>query len=95
MTNPPFSPIDEILDELRAGRMVVVTDDENRENEGDLVIAAEKITPEAVNFMVRQAAGYMFVSMTHDDCDRLGLHGQTPVNTSARGTPSMETVSGV
>lgn len=91
---PPFSPIDEILDELRAGRMVVVTDDENRENEGDLVIAAEKITPEAVNFMVRQAAGYMFVSLTNDDCDRLGLHGQTPVNTSARGTPLTVSIDG-
>ncbi|MEM7754227.1 MAG: 3,4-dihydroxy-2-butanone-4-phosphate synthase [Planctomycetota bacterium] len=94
MTQPPFSPIDEILDELRAGRMVVVTDDESRENEGDLVLAAEKITPDAVNFMVRQAAGYMFVSLTNDDCDRLGLHGQTPVNTSARGTPLTVSIDG-
>ena len=52
-----FSPIEEILDELRAGRMVVLVDDAKRENEGDLTIAAEKITAEAVNFMAREARG--------------------------------------
>ena len=89
-----FSPIDDILADLRAGRMVVVTDDENRENEGDLVIAAEHISPEAINFMVRQAGGYLFLSLTNDDCDRLDLHGQTPVNTSVRGTPLTVTIDG-
>ncbi len=89
-----FSPIDDILADLRAGKMVVVTDDENRENEGDLIIAAEFISPEGVNFMVRQAGGYMFFSLTNDDCDRLNLHGQTPVNTSARGTPLTVTIDG-
>jgi len=89
-----FSPIPEILDELRAGRMVVVTDDERRENEGDLVIAAQHISPEAVNFMVRQAGGYMFLSLTSADCDRLDLHGQTPRNTSARGTPLTVSIDG-
>ena len=53
----PFSPISDVLDDLRQGRMVVLVDDENRENEGDIVMAAEKVTPEAVNFMVRNACG--------------------------------------
>lgn len=91
---PPFSPIDEILDELRAGRMVVVTDDESRENEGDLILPAQFITPEAIMFMLKQATGYMFVSLPESDCDRLDLHGQSAVNTSARGTPLTVSVDG-
>ncbi len=89
-----FSPIEDILADLRDGKMVVVTDDENRENEGDLVIAAQHISPEAVNFMVRQAGGYMFLSLTNDDCDRLDLHGQTARNTSVRGTPLTVSIDG-
>lgn len=89
-----FASIPEILDELRAGRMVVVTDDEDRENEGDLILPAEFITPEAVNFMVRQAAGYLFLSLTSADCDRLDLHGQSSVNTSVRGTPLTVSIDG-
>ena len=91
---PPFSPIDEVLEELRAGRMVVVTDDESRENEGDLILPAQFITPEAIMFMLKQAAGYMFVSLPEGDCDRLNLHGQSAVNTSARGTPLTVSVDG-
>ncbi|MEM9373708.1 MAG: 3,4-dihydroxy-2-butanone-4-phosphate synthase [Planctomycetota bacterium] len=94
MPESPFSPIADILDELRAGRMVVVTDDEHRENEGDLILPAEFITPEAVMFMLKEATGYMFVSLPEGDCDRLNLHGQAPVNTSARGTPLTVTVDG-
>ena len=86
---PVFSPVPEILDELRAGRMIVLTDDESRENEGDLIIAAQFITPEVVSFMIREAAGYLFLSLTEADCDRLDLHAQTPVNTSVRGTPRL------
>jgi len=93
-TESHFSPISVILDELRAGRMVVVTDDEHRENEGDLILPAEFISPEAVMFMLKEASGYMFVSLTEADCDRLNLHGQTPVNTSARGTPLTVSVDG-
>ncbi|MEZ6242792.1 MAG: 3,4-dihydroxy-2-butanone-4-phosphate synthase [Phycisphaerales bacterium] len=89
-----FSPIEDILADLRRGKMVVVTDDEKRENEGDLVIAAQHISPEAVNFMVRQAGGYMFLSLTNDDCDRLDLHGQTARNTSVRGTPLTVSIDG-
>ena len=93
---PPtgFSPIPEILDELRAGRMIVLTDDEDRENEGDLVMAAEFVTPEAVSFMIREGGGYLFVSLTEADCDRLDLHPQTAINTSVRGTPLMVSIDG-
>lgn len=93
-TNAPFSAIPEVLDALRAGRMVVVTDDENRENEGDLILPAEFIDAERVMFMLKQAAGYMFVSLAEADCDRLDLHGQSSVNTSARGTPLTVSVDG-
>ena len=82
----PFSPISEVLDDLRAGKMVVQTDDENRENEGDLVLPAQFVTPEAVTFMLRHALGYMCLSLTEDDCDRLGLHPQSAENTTMRGT---------
>ena len=94
MPERPFSSIPEVLDELRAGRMVVVTDDEDRENEGDLILPAQFITPEGVMFMLKEAAGYMFVSLTEGDCDRLDLHGQAAVNSSARGTPLTVTVDG-
>lgn len=94
MPEPPFSPIDEVLDDLRAGKMAIVTDDETRENEGDLILPAQFITPEAIMFMLKQASGYMFVSLTEDDCDRLDLHGQTPLNTSARATPLTVSVDG-
>lgn len=82
----PFSPIAEILDELKAGRPIVLVDDEDRENEGDLVYAAEKITPEAINFMVTHARGLVCLSMTGEHCDRLLLRPQTDVNTATLGT---------
>ncbi len=84
---PPFAPIDAILDELRAGRMIVLTDDEDRENEGDLVLPAQFVTPEAITFMLSVARGYLCLSLTEADCDRLDLHGQSAVNTTLRGTP--------
>ncbi len=90
----PFAPISEILDELRAGRMVVLTDDENRENEGDLVLAAQFTTPQAVTFMLTQARGYMCLSLTEADCDRLELVPQASVNTSVRGTPFTVAIDG-
>lgn len=89
-----FSPIPEILDDLRAGRMVVLTDDEDRENEGDLVMAAQCVTPEAVNFMLSAARGYLCLSLTPEDCDRLDLHDQAAVNTSVRGTPFTVSIDG-
>ena len=89
-----FSTIDEILAELRDGRMIVLTDDEDRENEGDLIMAAQFVSPEAISFMIREAAGYLFLSLTEADCNRLDLHAQTPVNTSVRGTPLTVSIDG-
>ena len=77
-----FSPIPEILDELRAGRMVVLTDDEDRENEGDFVAAAEKATPEMVNFMLTHGRGMMCVALDGPTCDRLQLEPLAKLNTS-------------
>ncbi|MFN0133728.1 MAG: 3,4-dihydroxy-2-butanone-4-phosphate synthase [Phycisphaerales bacterium] len=81
-----FSTVPEILDDLRAGRMVILTDDELRENEGDLVLPAQFVTPEAITFMLSVARGYMCLSLTEHDCDRLHLHPQAPVNNTSRGT---------
>ena len=90
----PFSPIPEVLEDLRNGKMVILTADEARENEGDLVMAAEFITPEAVTFMLQHAMGYLCVSLPEADCDRLQLHDQAPVNTSVRGTPFTVAIDG-
>ena len=89
-----FTPIEEILEEVRAGRMIVLTDDEDRENEGDLVLAAEFVDAKAVTFMLTHARGYLCVSMTEADCERLDLTPQAPVNTSVRGTPFTISVDG-
>ncbi|MEW5895104.1 MAG: bifunctional 3,4-dihydroxy-2-butanone-4-phosphate synthase/GTP cyclohydrolase II [Candidatus Omnitrophota bacterium] len=69
-----FNPIEEILEELKQGRMIVVMDDEGRENEGDLLIAAEFCTPEAINFMAKNACGLICVPMEADRLNELGLH---------------------
>ncbi|MCA9312457.1 MAG: 3,4-dihydroxy-2-butanone-4-phosphate synthase, partial [Phycisphaerales bacterium] len=69
-------------------------DDEGRENEGDMVLAAEHVTPEAINFMTRVAGGYLCLSLTPEDCDRLELHPQSVVNTSVRGTPFTVSIDG-
>lgn len=90
----PLAPIPRILDELRAGRVVVLVDDENRENEGDFVCAAEKITPEIVNFMTRVGGGYLCVALCGTDCDRLELVPQATLNTSLFSTPFTVSVDG-
>jgi 3,4-dihydroxy 2-butanone 4-phosphate synthase/GTP cyclohydrolase II len=82
----PFAPISEILDELRAGRLIVLVDDEQRENEGDLVCAAEKATPEIITFMAVHGRGLICLPMAPARIDRLGLPPQTLENTSAFGT---------
>jgi 3,4-dihydroxy 2-butanone 4-phosphate synthase/GTP cyclohydrolase II len=89
-----LSPIPEILDELRAGRMVILIDDENRENEGDLILPAEKVSPDAINFMLSVARGYLCLSLTGADCDRLDLTPQASVNTSVRSTPFTVSIDG-
>jgi 3,4-dihydroxy 2-butanone 4-phosphate synthase/GTP cyclohydrolase II len=81
-----FCTIEEAIAELRAGRMIVLVDDEQRENEGDLVIAAEKVTPDAINFMLTHARGIVCLAMSAALCDRLGLGPQTAENTSRMGT---------
>src|SRR5581483_9984330 len=68
-----FASVERALADVAAGKAVVVVDDEDRENEGDLIFAAEKATPELVSFMVRYTSGYICVSLTEDDCDRLDL----------------------
>src|SRR5205814_10073654 len=82
-----FCSIEEALAELRAGRMIVLVDDENRENEGDLVIAAEKVSPEAINFMVRNGCGILGLAMAPAHCDRLGLEPVPGVNVDPNATP--------
>ena len=88
----PFSPIPEILEELKAGRMIVLVDDEDRENEGDLVIAADQCTPAAINFMVTHAKGVVCLSLTEERCDKLRLHPQTDMNTAQLGTAFTVTI---
>jgi 3,4-dihydroxy 2-butanone 4-phosphate synthase/GTP cyclohydrolase II len=82
-----FCTIDEAIEELRAGRMIVLVDDEYRENEGDVVAAAEKVTPQIINFMIRNACGRLCLAMTGDMCDRVGLHLLPGVNLDASATP--------
>ena len=89
-----FAPIPEILDDLRAGRVIVLVDDESRENEGDFVVAAEFVTPEIVNFMTRVGGGYLCVAVDGETCDRLELGPQGAINTSLRQTPFTISIDG-
>jgi 3,4-dihydroxy 2-butanone 4-phosphate synthase / GTP cyclohydrolase II len=73
MTNPPFSPIEEAIEDIREGRMVVVCDAEDRENEGDLTMAAQFVTPDAINFMATHGRGLICLALTGERCDELGL----------------------
>ncbi len=78
----PFATIEEALEEIRAGRMIVVVDDEDRENEGDLTIAAEKVTPEAINFMAKYGRGLICLPMTGERLDELKIPLMVPENTT-------------
>jgi 3,4-dihydroxy 2-butanone 4-phosphate synthase / GTP cyclohydrolase II len=83
----PFAPIEEAIEEIRQGRMVVVCDDEDRENEGDLTMAAQFATPEAINFMAKEARGLICLALTPERCDELGLDlmaakNETPLQTA-------------
>jgi len=84
--NHPFAEIPEILEDLRAGRMIVLVDDEHRENEGDLVCAAEKVTPEIVNFMATEGRGLICMPVSGEIAERLTLAPQAADNTAAFGT---------
>ena len=89
-----LSPVPEILDDLRRGRPIILVDDEDRENEGDLVCAAEKVSPEIINFITRHTPGYLCVTLTAADCERLELHPQAAANTALRGTAMAVSVDG-
>jgi 3,4-dihydroxy 2-butanone 4-phosphate synthase/GTP cyclohydrolase II len=89
---PPFTDVPGALDEIRAGRMVVVVDDEDRENEGDLTLAAEHVTPEAINFMARNGRGLICLTLTEERADHLRLFPMTQQNSSRFGTAFTETI---
>ena len=82
----PFSSIEEALDDYRRGKMVIVCDDEDRENEGDLTLAAEFVTPEAINFMAKEGRGLICLALTPERCDELGLNLMALKNESGFGT---------
>jgi 3,4-dihydroxy 2-butanone 4-phosphate synthase/GTP cyclohydrolase II len=97
-THSPFATIDEALEDIRQGKMVVVCDDEGRENEGDLTMAAQFATPEAINFMAKEGRGLICLSLTPERCDELGLDLMAAKNESPFETPftvSIEARSGV
>lgn len=87
-----MNTIEEALEDFRQGRFVIVVDDEDRENEGDLIVAAEKITPEQVNFMLKNARGVLCAPLPIERCEQLGLTRQVEDNTSVLGTPFTVTV---
>ena len=93
-----ISPITEIIEEIKAGRMVVLVDEEDRENEGDLVIAAQFVTPEAVNFMAKHGRGLICLTLTEARCQQLNLPLMVRDNRSPMGTNftmSIEAATGV
>src|SRR5258706_2566299 len=93
-----IAPIPEILTELQAGRMIILVDDPGRENEGDLAMLAERVTPEAINFMVREGRGLVCMPLAPEICEQLELSPQTPSNTNKMGTGftvSIEAAQGV
>ena len=97
-TSAAIAPIEEIITEMRAGRMVILVDEEDRENEGDLVLAAEHVTPEAINFMVKHARGLVCLTLTESRCKQLGLNQMARDNKSQFSTAftvSIEAATGV
>ncbi|MFN7996490.1 MAG: 3,4-dihydroxy-2-butanone-4-phosphate synthase [Bryobacteraceae bacterium] len=88
----PFVSVPEAIDEIRSGRILVVVDDEDRENEGDLTIAAEKVTPEVINFMATHGRGLICLALTPERCDALHLPLMSPHNTSNFGTAFCESI---
>lgn len=87
-----LNTIEEAVEDFRNGKIVIVVDDEDRENEGDLIVAAELITPEQVNFMLKHARGVLCAPITMSRCEELDLPKQVSNNTSILGTPFTITV---
>jgi 3,4-dihydroxy 2-butanone 4-phosphate synthase/GTP cyclohydrolase II len=92
MSESPFASVEEAIEDIRAGRMVVVCDDEDRENEGDLVMAAQFVTPEAINFMTKEARGFICLALTPERCAELGLDLMTGKNESRMQTAFTVTI---
>src|SRR5215470_7736894 len=88
----PFCSVETAVEEIRAGRMIVVVDDEDRENEGDLTLAAEKVTSEAINFMAKYGRGLICVALTEERLDHLRIGPMTTENTSNYGTAFCEAI---
>jgi 3,4-dihydroxy 2-butanone 4-phosphate synthase/GTP cyclohydrolase II len=88
----PFTDVPTAIEEIRAGRMIVVIDDEDRENEGDLTLAAEKVTPEAINFMAKHGRGLICLAMTDERLEHLRIGPMTSENTSQYGTAFCEAI---
>jgi 3,4-dihydroxy 2-butanone 4-phosphate synthase / GTP cyclohydrolase II len=91
-THSQFATVEQAVEEIRQGRMIILVDDEDRENEGDLAMAAEKITPDAINFMAKYARGLICLPLTEERCDELHLPLMSPVNTSTHGTAFCEAI---
>jgi 3,4-dihydroxy 2-butanone 4-phosphate synthase / GTP cyclohydrolase II len=91
-TTTPFATIEEAMEDIAAGRMIVVVDDEDRENEGDLVMAAEHVTADAINFMATHARGMICLALTPERCDELGLELMSLKNETAHQTPFTVTI---
>src|ERR1700729_4135935 len=87
-----FVDVPAAIEEIRAGRMIVVVDDEDRENEGDLTLAAERVTPEAINFMAKYGRGLICLAMTEERLDHLRVGPMSAENTSQYGTAFCETI---
>ncbi|HBF23191.1 MAG TPA: bifunctional 3,4-dihydroxy-2-butanone-4-phosphate synthase/GTP cyclohydrolase II [Planctomycetes bacterium] len=87
-----FATVEEAVADLQAGRMIILVDDPRRENEGDLVMAAEKITPEGINFMRKEGGGLICLAMEGSICEQLGLRAQVAENTSSMGTAFLESI---
>jgi 3,4-dihydroxy 2-butanone 4-phosphate synthase/GTP cyclohydrolase II len=92
MTHQPFTDVPTAIEQIRAGRMIVVVDDEDRENEGDLTLAAEKVTPEAINFMAKYGRGLVCLTMTEERLDHLRIGPMSAENTSNYGTAFCEAI---
>ena len=92
MSTPAFADVPTAIEEIRAGRMIVVVDDEDRENEGDITLAAEKVTPEAINFMAKYGRGLICLTMTEERLEHLRLGPMSAENTSQYGTAFCEAI---
>src|SRR5438876_4309681 len=91
-SQPPFTDVPSAIEEIRSGRMIIVVDDEDRENEGDLTLAAEKVTPEAINSMAKYGRGLVCLALTEERLDHLRIGPMTSANTSSYGTAFCEAI---